>query len=164
MQVKLKRCNANRSAQQQLAPAKVAPAESTCSSDNLSARQANRTSEPHQTFPVSSITYTHQNARSGARQNSAGGGRHLRRFSGRSQRARGKQGGRLDLSAWAGRHLPPLEKGVHMLGQCVGPHSERRRRRFRRFRARGAAAAGCGGGGAPVLRLSQNFPPLTQKN
>ena len=42
------------------------------------------------------------------------------------------------MSAWAGRHLPPLEKGVHVLGQCVGPHSDRRRRRFR---ARGAAAA-----------------------
>ena len=125
--------------------------------------RTNGTSKPHQKIPGSRVIYTHQNARSGARQNSAGGEWHLRRFWGRSQRARGQQGGRLDSSAWAGRHLPTLEKGVHVLGQCVGPHSERRRRRFRRFRARGAAAAGCGGGGAAVLRLSQNFPPLAQK-
>ena len=79
-------------------------------------------------------------------------------FRGALQCARGQQGGRLDLSAWAGRHLPPLEKGVHMLGQCVGPHSERRRRRFRRFRRRGAAAAGCGCSGGGSSRLSQNSP------
>jgi len=130
--------------------------------------QANRTSKPHQKFPGSRVIYTHQNARSGARQNSAGGEWHLRRFSGRSQRARGQQGGRLDSSAWAGRHLPPLEKGVHMLGQCVGPHSERRRRRFRchigsfgrggrRLRYSAAAALQCS---APV----KTSPPLIQKD